>query len=82
MGERRLRRPSYCGFVLELERPEKDPVNASQRPDIEPQDGVQHSASQCYTPGRLLSRIDSMETKRSTRCIEATLLAAYCVLDT
>src|SRR5882762_7436140 len=39
MGERRLRRPPKCGFVLELERPEKGPVNASQRPDIEPQDG-------------------------------------------
>ena len=39
---------------LELERPGKGPVNASQRPDLEPQEVMQEDATEWYTPARLL----------------------------
>src|SRR5260370_30959162 len=58
--------------------PSKNPFGASQITDVEPQQVMHRAASWCYTPGRLLCWIASRETERSCKCIEATLLAAYC----
>ncbi len=62
--------------------PTKNPFGASQVADVEPQQGVQPAATQCYTPGRLQGRIVWAETERRPKCFEAMSWAAYCVQRT